>query len=271
MQSLVRGSAFAASSFGLIYLGAVEHKGVKELGESAVKFPRRFLPFSYQVKMMRDDAAANRIDVDDPRAVLEAAVEIATGPGTGGFATLSTASTAASLSGGGCGISSRVVQPMGPAIVDGDYTNDGETAIFFHTTRWSEKYNELKANPRCNMTFVDTQGRGSYASFSGTASRVSVEEEKAMFQTWPGKLRLSYPDESSARNFTAWRLDPDRITLVDVKKGLGGGERRDWAAPCIIRQLPTTTSTEPTTTTKENKEEEAQVMRWSVVCRGGLA
>lgn len=144
---------------------------------------------------------------------------------------------------GGLALSSRVIQPL-PVEVD----KDGRVSIAFHTTCKTKKFEELSADGRCTLSYVDGENLTCIV-FSGKVQRMATEEEAQLKKSWPLFPPLPVLYKTSLHNFTGWRIEPTCVQVVSVPRQLGGDGRDDWKAP-------------------EVRREEGDPA-WTIVCAGG--
>ena len=127
---------------------------------------------------------------------------------------------------------SRTVEPFKIEL------EDESPAIYFNTSKLSQKVRDFEASPRVTLTYLN-ESRMSCVSFCGSMERVPYP---ASLRHWNPKLFIFYPNgpHDTAENpdcvFTTWRFSPDKITLVSLSEGIVSS-RADRRPPTLSLSL----------------------------------
>lgn len=154
--------------------------------------------------------------------------------GSGKYAVLSTGSSEV--------IHSRLIEPHS---IDYD-ENLSQHVIYFNTSSFSRKCQEMKSNPEVSLTYLNYRSL-SYVTFSGKVERVPFPESA---NYWQSHLTVHYPegnDEQHGSRFSTWKIVPHTISFIDLSQGIIS-TRKDFRAPEIQFQQ--------------------EAKRWVVVCDG---
>ena len=167
------------------------------------------------------DEGVGKIDRSNPASVLAASVFLANQ--INGLAILSTVNENG-------GVSTRMMQPL-PI----ECCENGDPVIVFHSSSKSRKFTEMAKNPKVSMAYVDPTMQ-SCISFRGQVERLSAAEEKDYSRNWPllPPLSLFYQGET-IRDFSAWRLRPERVEVVSTPAHILTRGREDWKGPALVR------------------------------------
>jgi general stress protein 26 len=112
----------------------------------------------------------------------------------------------------------RTVDPFAP---------DENMEIWIGTNPRSRKVAEIRRNRRVTLYYFDRDAQA-YVSISGTARLVNDPEEKA--KRWKEEWKEFYPDR--ARDYMLIAVTPDKLELVNVKKGIVG-DPQTWKPPSV--------------------------------------
>jgi general stress protein 26 len=118
----------------------------------------------------------------------------------------------------------RTVDPFAP---------DENMEIWIGTNPRSRKVAEIRRNPRVTLYYFDRDAQA-YVSISGIARLVNDPKEKA--KRWKEEWKDFYPDRR--RDYMLIAVRPERLELVNVKKGIVG-DPRTWKPPSVsFARLP---------------------------------
>ena len=125
------------------------------------------------------------------------------------------------------GVSSRMIQPF-PVEID-SVTSD--PCIFFNTNLFSRKVKQIRANPKCTITYVNPKEMA-YVTWQGEV--VQVQDKMAAKKHWRDWLLVFYPEGPDGHRFSTWTMRPDKIQVVSVTEGVVSG-REDWKSPEVVK------------------------------------
>jgi general stress protein 26 len=104
---------------------------------------------------------------------------------------------------------------------------DENMVVWLGTNPRSRKVAEIRRNPRVTLYYFDREGEA-YVTISGIARLVNDPKEKA--KRWKDEWKDFYPDR--ARNYLLIAVQPDRLEVVSVKKGIVG-DPNTWTPPSV--------------------------------------
>jgi general stress protein 26 len=116
------------------------------------------------------------------------------------------------------GAHARTVDPFAP---------DENMEIWIGTNPRTRKVAEIRRNPRVTLYYFDREVQA-YVSISGIARLVNDPKQKA--KHWKDEWKNFYPDR--ARDYTLIAVTPERLELVNVKKGIVG-DPLTWKPPSV--------------------------------------
>src|SRR6267142_5414040 len=97
---------------------------------------------------------------------------------------------------------------------------DENMVVWLGTNPRSRKVAAIRRNPRVTLYYFDREAQA-YVTIYGIARLIN--DPKAKLKWWKDEWRDFYPDRT--RDFLLIRVTPERLELVNVKKGIVGDPR----------------------------------------------
>lgn len=116
------------------------------------------------------------------------------------------------------GPQARTLDPFSP---------DENMVVWLGTNPRTRKVAQIRRNPRVTLYYFDREAQA-YVTISGIARLVNEPIEKA--KRWKDEWKDFYPDR--ARDFVLIAVKPERLEVVNVKKGIVG-DPKTWKPPSV--------------------------------------
>jgi general stress protein 26 len=104
---------------------------------------------------------------------------------------------------------------------------DENMVVWLGTNPRTRKVAQIRRNPRVTLYYFDREAQA-YVTISGIARLVNDPIEKA--KRWKDEWKDFYPDR--ARDFVLIAVKPERLEVVNVKKGIVG-DPKTWKPPSV--------------------------------------
>jgi general stress protein 26 len=105
---------------------------------------------------------------------------------------------------------------------------DEKMVVWLGTNPRSRKVAAIRRNPRVTLYYFDREAEA-YVTILGIARLVNDKNEKA--KRWKDEWKDFYPDR--VRDYLLIEVTPEKLELVDVKKGIVG-DPVTWKPPSVI-------------------------------------